>query len=164
MTPQEPAVGIEPTTARLRIGCSTTELRWRLRSCDFVRLRALPCPSADSNRDAFRHHPLKMACLPVSPLGQRPSLRGAFQPFRAGLTGLEPATSGVTDRHSNQLSYSPSSCILSSSRPATCEVRAAPAPFFANSLHFRCTFPAPPLHVPSTAPRRRLRSPEAIDP
>src|SRR5512144_206031 len=26
---QEPAVGIEPTTARLRIGCSTTELRWR---------------------------------------------------------------------------------------------------------------------------------------
>ena len=26
---------------------------------------------------------------------------------KAGLTGLEPATSGVTDRHSNQLSYSP---------------------------------------------------------
>lgn len=24
-----------------------------------------------------------------------------------GLTGIEPATSGVTDRHSNQLSYSP---------------------------------------------------------
>ena len=24
-----------------------------------------------------------------------------------GLTGLEPAASGVTDRHSNQLSYSP---------------------------------------------------------
>src|SRR5688500_15968174 len=31
------------------------------------------------------------------------------QPITAltGLTGLEPATSGVTDRHSNQLSYSP---------------------------------------------------------
>ena len=28
-------------------------------------------------------------------------------PFLTGLTGLEPATSGVTDRHSNQLSYSP---------------------------------------------------------
>ena len=27
--------------------------------------------------------------------------------LQAGLTGLEPATSGVTDRHSNQLSYSP---------------------------------------------------------
>ena len=31
----------------------------------------------------------------------RPRVRGT------GLTGLEPATSGVTDRHSNQLSYSP---------------------------------------------------------
>jgi hypothetical protein len=29
----EPAVGIEPTTARLRIECSTTELRWRLGRC-----------------------------------------------------------------------------------------------------------------------------------
>ena len=26
---------------------------------------------------------------------------------KTGLTGLEPAASGVTDRHSNQLSYSP---------------------------------------------------------
>ncbi len=29
------------------------------------------CPGADSNRDAFRHHPLKMACLPISPPGQQ---------------------------------------------------------------------------------------------
>src|SRR6185312_14549973 len=28
------------------------------------------CPGADSNRDALRHHPLKMACLPISPPGQ----------------------------------------------------------------------------------------------
>ena len=27
------------------------------------------CPGADSNRDALRHHPLKMACLPISPPG-----------------------------------------------------------------------------------------------
>ena len=60
---REPAVRIELTTARLRIGCSTTELRWRL----FGRTRT--CPGADSNRDAFRHHPLKMACLPISPPG-----------------------------------------------------------------------------------------------
>src|SRR6058998_96830 len=39
----EPAVGIEPTTARLRIECSTTELRWRLATAQ--------CPGADSNRD-----------------------------------------------------------------------------------------------------------------
>ena len=30
----------------------------------------------------------------------------------AGLTGLEPAASGVTDRHSNQLSYSPCSALF----------------------------------------------------
>jgi hypothetical protein len=30
-----------------------------------------------------------------------------FNHRSAGLTGLEPAASGVTDRHSNQLSYSP---------------------------------------------------------
>ena len=28
------------------------------------------CPGADSNRDALRHHPLKMACLPISPPGR----------------------------------------------------------------------------------------------
>ena len=28
----------------------------------------------------------------------------------AGVTGLEPATSGVTGRHSNQLSYTPAGC------------------------------------------------------
>ena len=28
--PREPQVGIEPTTARLRIECSTTELLWRI--------------------------------------------------------------------------------------------------------------------------------------
>ena len=33
-----------------------------------------------------------------------------FKKRRAGLTGLEPATSGVTDRHSNQLSYNPRYC------------------------------------------------------
>ena len=37
---------------------------------------------------------------------KRPRLRGQTEPG-AGLTGIEPATSGVTDRHSNQLSYSP---------------------------------------------------------
>ena len=38
-----------------------------------------------------------------------PVPRSLFPVFPTGLTGLEPATSGVTDRHSNQLSYSPNS-------------------------------------------------------
>src|SRR6478609_2162589 len=32
--------------------------------------RPAQCPRADSNRDAFRHYPLKIACLPVSPRGR----------------------------------------------------------------------------------------------
>ena len=121
---REPAVGIEPTTARLRIGCSTTELRWRV-----VR-PTCSCPGADSNRDAFRHHPLKMACLPISPPGPNEgtgkrrttgAAAGNREPkllvetrfpvpcsrLSTGLTGLEPATSGVTDRHSNQAELQP---------------------------------------------------------
>src|SRR6185369_15153647 len=66
---REPAVGIEPTTARLRIECSTTELRWRADRCCVLRVSRVVCPGADSNRDALRHHPLKMACLPISPPG-----------------------------------------------------------------------------------------------
>ena len=60
---REPLVGFEPTTARLRIESSTPELQWR----DGV---SNGCPGADSNRDAFRHYPLKIACLPVSPPGR----------------------------------------------------------------------------------------------
>src|SRR5512140_2858018 len=94
MFSSEPAVGIEPTTARLRIECSTTELRWQ------SPLYSEPtCPGADSNRDALRHHPLKMACLPVSPPGRLP--------IATGPTGLEPATSRVTVECSNQTELRP---------------------------------------------------------
>src|SRR5690554_3956806 len=34
------------------------------------RLLQIWCPGPDSNRHSFRYHPLKMACLPVSPPGQ----------------------------------------------------------------------------------------------
>src|SRR5256885_12952525 len=57
-------------------------------------LANLQCPGADSNRDALRHHPLKMACLPISPPGQ---ITISTEP-----TGLEPATSRVTVECSNQ--------------------------------------------------------------
>jgi hypothetical protein len=40
-------------------------------------------------------------------LNEKPSLRQNSQ-LRTGLTGLEPATSAVTGRCSNQLNYSPS--------------------------------------------------------
>ena len=62
---REPLVGFEPTTARLRIESSTPELQWR----------GVGCPGADSNRDAFRHYPLKIACLPVSPPGRNGGAR-----------------------------------------------------------------------------------------
>jgi hypothetical protein len=42
--------------------------------------------------------------LSYSPITDRNPL---FQTAPTGLTGLEPAASGVTDRHSNRLSYSP---------------------------------------------------------
>jgi hypothetical protein len=35
----------------------------------------------------------------------------------AGPTGLEPATSGVTGRHSNQLNYDPANLLLASPPP-----------------------------------------------
>ena len=91
-TSEEPAVGIEPTTARLRIECSTTELRWRYVLNATLAGAVNPCPDSDSNRDAFRHYPLKIACLPVSPSG-----RGQHYTL-LGLTGQSPSLTGVQPR------------------------------------------------------------------
>ncbi len=75
------------------------------------------CPGADSNRYAFRHHPLKMACLPISPPGQNHFTRAANSirtlrthprsQNKTGPTGLEPATSRVTVECSNQTELRP---------------------------------------------------------
>jgi hypothetical protein len=75
------------------------------------------CPGADSNRDAFRHHPLKMACLPVSPPGHCTAAYALVGEFHltnspthiqpTGPTGLEPATSRVTVECSNQAELRP---------------------------------------------------------
>ena len=88
--------GLEPATSRVTVECSNqAELRWR------KKLTArIPCPGADSNRYAFRHHPLKMACLPISPPGQ-------LFIKTTGPTGLEPATSRVTVECSNQTELRP---------------------------------------------------------
>ena len=56
---------------------------------------------------------------------------------RAGLTGLEPATSGVTDRHSNQLSYSPNVLMTRQPLPATSSSNFFQQPLSATSFsHF----------------------------
>jgi hypothetical protein len=73
------------------------------------------CPGADSNRYALRHHPLKMACLPISPPGQNHSFPAtaqslklrAYSENKTGPTGLEPATSRVTVECSNQTELRP---------------------------------------------------------
>jgi hypothetical protein len=128
---KEPQVRIELTTARLRIECSTTELLWR---------EVLLCPDSDSNRDALRHHPLKMACLPVSPPGHCTFTYGPYFPttdhdYRSrlqitttGATGLEPATSRVTVECSNQTELRPllDRC-RSALHPFTCRGEAIPA-------------------------------------
>ena len=41
----------------------------------------------------------------------------------AGVTGLEPATSGVTGRHSNQLSYTPAGPHTDARLRGACEIR-----------------------------------------
>src|SRR6266508_4489556 len=87
---REPQVGFEPTTARLRIECSTPELLWPINSAGaHVGAPPIRCPGADSNRDAFRHYPLKIACLPVSPPG-----RAAEQDSRRARGGQPLALDG----------------------------------------------------------------------
>ena len=119
---REPAVGIEPTTARLRIGCSTTELRWRVELLlvghALARTRtATPFGTTPSRWRVyqFHHQGLTTGNREVG-TGNRvvglekttvPSSQFPLPCFATGLTGLEPATSGVTDRHSNQAELQP---------------------------------------------------------
>src|SRR6185503_67829 len=89
----------------------------------------IECPGADSNRYAFRHHPLKMACLPISPPGQLFSAHRtaaiclkppAIRCFNTGPTGLEPATSRVTVECSNQTELRPQLLESGSETPSHC--------------------------------------------
>jgi hypothetical protein len=150
---REPAVGIEPTTARLRIGCSTTELRWR--AVDLLTVeRGSNMPwrgleprrlSAPPPQDGVSTNFTTRAFTGESGMGNRESkeprharearhwrvvifrLRfpipySRFPLVPTGLTGLEPATSGVTDRHSNQAELQPQlhiHCLTTSTPNAT---------------------------------------------
>src|SRR5688572_26534622 len=114
----EPAVGIEPTTARLRIGCSTTELCWRTVEVTvghaLARTRtATPFGTTPSRWRVYQfHHQGRNYREPGTGNGEPACYRfsvptSLFLSLPTGLTGLEPATSGVTDRHSNQAELQP---------------------------------------------------------
>ena len=63
---KEPQVGIEPTTARLRIECSTTELRWQA-SHALARTRtATPCGTTPSRWRVYQFHHQGIYCRAVS--------------------------------------------------------------------------------------------------
>ena len=116
----EPQIGIEPMTARLRIGCSTTELLWRCFTCDVPREKhalertrtATPCGTAPSRRRVYQFHhqsegPGQLAGTPLL----RPAVLSSCEPVlrTTGATGLEPATSRVTVECSNQTELRPQS-------------------------------------------------------
>jgi hypothetical protein len=126
----EPQVGIEPTTARLRIECSTPELLWHhlVWFHALARTRtATPCGTTPSRWRVYQfHHQGKPTCSCVLRHSQ-PAIRYQLSEIRnmrtvvphpdpnrvncelsnTGATGLEPATSRVTVECSNQTELRP---------------------------------------------------------
>jgi hypothetical protein len=147
-TPQQLHLKSRPALATLFL--PTTESR-RPPTADRL------CPGTDSNRDALRHHPLKMACLPISPPGptilhvRRASLSAIGvqnsqiqklvtcdnrQLSNTGATGFEPATSRVTVECSNQTELRPLRQSSAAADPLPERTRYAPTtPFFPSDLH-----------------------------
>jgi hypothetical protein len=110
----EPAVGIEPTTARLRIECSTTELRWHSEDA-LARTRTVtPCGTTPSRWRVYQFHHQGNAGRAEQLRDRRiqlkaPALTHPLLHLHAptGPTGLEPATSRVTVECSNQTELRP---------------------------------------------------------
>ena len=108
---REPQVRIELTTARLRIGCSTTELLWR-REDALARTRtATPFGTTPSRWRVYQfHHQGMLARYGTFSCAAPPScvlLGLAGSCTCTGPTGLEPATSRVTVECSNQTELRP---------------------------------------------------------
>jgi hypothetical protein len=84
----------------------------------------VPWSGAEGNRTPD----LLNAIQALSQLSYSPSTdrNPDFQTAPTGLTGLEPAASGVTDRHSNRLSYSPPLSCLPATPPRGIEPRSPP--------------------------------------
>jgi hypothetical protein len=167
----EPQVGIEPTTARLRIECSTPELLWQavVSPNALARTRtATPCGTTPSRWRVYQfHHQGKPTCsysddvryqLSISAFrnSEHATLVVHPEPNRVncelsdtGATGFEPATSRVTVECSNQAELRPPMyCRSNGGTDARCR-----------SFH-RST--VPPFHrstVPPLLPFHRSRSP-----
>jgi hypothetical protein len=130
---REPQVGIEPTTARLRIECSTPELLWQhhipcmpWRGLEPRRLAAPPPQDGVSTNFTTRAPTFTHSQLFV----QRPTSNVQLA-TTTGATGFEPATSRVTVECSNQAElrpqhHLPRPACTSASQPATCR-RSAPS-------------------------------------
>ncbi len=110
----EPQVGIEPTTARLRIECSTPELLWRgnlMPWLGFEPRRLAAPPPQDGVSTSFttraRISSIMSGINPPMPMLQ-PASKPHYEPILpTGATGLEPATSRVTVECSNQTELRP---------------------------------------------------------
>ena len=108
---REPPVGIEPTTARLRIECSTTELLWRDDHALARTRTATPFGTTPSRWRVyqFHHQGDAPAADPAGDAGREGETRLSCGSITCttGATGLEPATSRVTVECSNQTELRP---------------------------------------------------------
>ena len=125
----EPQVGIEPTTARLRIECSTPELLWRgeiptrvlpsylpampWRGLEPRRLAAPPPQDGVSTNFTTRANHCRDGSHKTEATRRSLILPSCGLRLRTGATGLEPATSRVTVECSNQTELRPQT-------PTTC--------------------------------------------
>lgn len=104
---QEPQIGIEPMTARLRIGCSTTELLW----LTVNRRKRQTCNLFSTCMPWRGLEPRSLSAPPpqdgVSTNFTTRAHTGPALVTATGATGLEPATSRVTVECSNQTELRP---------------------------------------------------------
>jgi hypothetical protein len=153
----EPQVGIEPTTARLRIECSTTELLWQRSRTPhaLARIRTeTPCGTTPSRWRVyqFHHQGEDLQLCPTT-----------------GATGLEPATSRVTVECSNQTELRPPTRPPWIPPRETRVDRPAPTPshlpgrshvdHHCRSYRARCACDLRSIKRHPTTPRRRHHSP-----
>ena len=80
----------------------------------------------------------------------------------AGVTGLEPAASGVTGRHSNQLSYTPSQGVRFTARPEHCQATSVNTSSTVENFAAVATFGKALLQPSVGTAREKIRGVSAI--